>query len=330
MRFVLEEASWLWDGSDRVAYIENIEQLLDRLDVARERGESFAASRVLLDQTVYQSHKLSDLLWDRDSPLRLAPEIRQRVDALFGAIRYWDDERDWPDIDATIAGRTVVSPSAALAHSRVVQGDSTACFPLPGNLAGPHEVSVKGVVAVVHFVVDEVSHRAFFRDALNVERVKEAGIAALAPHAFPDTFFLDGVWDGLRHFEGGYARVRDDLHRLLSVLDDFGAWVFTDTTGRLSPFEPLPADETKKNPTNQIIERRFRGFGLEIAPENPNVKLDGASRRDRERKLGSRTLYCEWHYKFEPHVNRAHLHEPVPESGGKVVMAIFRDHLKLP
>jgi hypothetical protein len=43
-----------------------------------------------------------------------------------------------------------------------------------------------------------------------------------------------------------------------------------------------------------------------------------------------RTLYCEWHYKFEPHINRAHVHPPIPESGGKMIIAIFRDHLPLP
>lgn len=330
MRFLLEEASWGWDGSDRTAYIERIEQLLDRLDAARERGEAYAATRALLDQTIFDAHTLYDLLWSQDAPLRLPSEVRQRVDALFGTIRYWDDEMDWPAIDATIAGKAVISPSGALAHARVSEGSATACIPLPGTWSGPCEVAVGGVVKRVHFVVDEASHRDFFRDALDVERVDGAGLAALAPHAFPDTFFLEGVWDGLRHFEGGYARVRDALHRLLSVLDDHGAWTFTDQTGRLSPREPVPSGAAAVPVTNQLIERRFRGWGLEIAPENPNVRADGECRRARERKLGSRTLYCEWHYKLEPHINRAHIHPPVPESGGKVIVAIFRDHLQLP
>ena len=37
MRFVLEESSWAWDGQDRDGFIERLEQLLDRTDVARER-----------------------------------------------------------------------------------------------------------------------------------------------------------------------------------------------------------------------------------------------------------------------------------------------------
>ncbi len=100
-------------------------------------------------------------------------------------------------------------------------------------------------------------------------------------------------------------------------------------TGRLSPEEAAPEGEAPKPVTNQLVERRFRGWGLEIAPENPDVWEDGRCRRARERVLEGRTLYCEWHYKFG-HRNRAHIHPPVPESQDKLVVAIFRDHLPLP
>lgn len=332
MRFVLEESSWAWDGSEPSAYIERIEQLLDRIDVARDRDEPFSASRELMQQKIFAEHELYALLWDEGSPLRLPVEVLQRVNALFGAIRYWDDEMEWPGFDARIAGRDVVSPSAVLAHARVREGEATACLPLPGTFEGPCEVVVNGAEAHIHFVVDEASHRAFFRDGLDVERTDAAGLEALAAHAFPDLYFLDGVWDGIRHFEGGYVRVRSDLHRFLAVLDDHGAWVFTDETGRLSrdEREPDKNEQTHRAVTDQLIERRFKRWGFEVAPEKPNVKADGDCRRARERGLGGRTLYCEWHYKFERHTNRAHIHRPVPESGGKLIVAIFRDHLPLP
>lgn len=332
MRFILEESSWIWDGSEPAEYIERIEQLLDRTDVARDRDEPLAASRELMQQKVLSTHALYALLWDPDSPVRLPPEVLQRVNALFGAIRYWDDEIDWLGFEARIAGRDVVSPSAVLAQTRVREGKATACLPLPGAYEGPCNVIVNGTEAQIHFVVNEASHRAFFRDVLDVERADEAGLETLAPHAFPDLFFLNGVWDGLRHFEGGYARVRSNLHHLLAVLDDHGAWVFTDKTGRLSRDQPEPSDNEHKPGalTDQIVERRFKRWGLEIAPEHPDVKADGRCRRVRERVLGGRTLYCEWHYKFEKHTNRAHIHPPIPGSEGKLIVAIFRDHLRLP
>jgi hypothetical protein len=331
MRFVLEEASWAWNGTGREAYIERIEQLLDRLDAAHARREPFAASDELLSQPILGTSTLADLLWDRSLALSLPHDVSERLTPHFDKMRRWDEEMEWPPFEVDIAGTDVLSPSAALAHARVVEGQATACLPLPGTWSGPLEVTVGGVEARVHFVVNEASHRAFFRDALRVERVDEAGLETLAPHAFPALFFLDGVWDGLRHFQGGYARVRDTLHHLLGVLDDHGAWVFTDDTGRLSPTEPEPKEDAKRTPvTNQIIERRFKGWGLDIAPENPNVRVDGKCRRARERALGKKTLYCEWHYKFEPDTNRAHLHGPVPESGKRMIIAIFRDHLPLP
>lgn len=330
MRFVLEEASWVWDGVDREAYIERVEQLLDRLDVAGERQEPYVASRELLAQNISAAHTLADLFWNPDSPLELPVEVAQRVTSHFSAMRYWDDEVAWPAIDVSIAGRELISPSAALAHARVARGEATACLPLPGSWRGPCEVAVAGLKQMIHFVVDEASHRAFFRDALEVERADEARLEALAPHAFPDLFFFEGVWDGLRHFQGGYARVRRDLHELLAVLDDHGAWVFTDDTGRLSRDEQVPDDVQRQHVSNQLIEQRFKRWGLDIAPEKPDVRDDGRCRRPRERVLDGRTLYCEWHCKLEAHINRVHLHPPVPESGEKLIVAVFRDHLPLP
>ncbi|MFS8067214.1 MAG: hypothetical protein ACMG6S_12660 [Byssovorax sp.] len=260
--------------------------------------------------------------------LSLPHEVSERLAPHFTAMRYWDEEMNWPAFEVNVAGRDVLSPSAALAHARVVKGQATACLPLPGTWSGSLEVTVGGVKARVHFVVNEASHRTFFRDALQVERAAEGGLEALAPHAFPALFFLDGVWDGLRLFQGGYPRIRDTLHHLLAVLDDHGAWVFTDDTGRISPTEPEPNEGAPRKPvTNQLIERRFTGLGLDIVPEKPDVRADGKSRRARERELGDKTLYCEWHFRFEAHINRVHLHEPVPESGEKMIIAIFRDHL---
>ncbi|QRK11766.1 hypothetical protein JQX13_17890 [Archangium violaceum] len=329
MRFVLEETSWTWDGSDRDAYIERIEQFLDRLDVARERDEPYAASSELLRQQVLGTNELSELLWNQDLPLNLPPEVSQRIAALFNSLPYWDEEMDWPAIEVSITNHVAMSPSTALAHKRVTEGSATACIPLPGTFRGRCEVVVDGRSAQVHFVVDEASHREFFRDAFDVERPNEAGLEALASHAYPDLFFLDGVWGELRHFEGGYARVRDSLHRLLAVLDDYGAWVFTDETGRLSPHEPMLDNEPSKPVTDQLIQQRLIGWGFDVAPEKPNVRDDGVCRRARERVLESRTLYCEWHYKFG-YVNRVHIHPPVTESKDKLIVAIFRDHLPLP
>jgi hypothetical protein len=184
--------------------------------------------------------------------------------------------------------------------------------------------------AKIHFVVDEQTHRSFFRDALDVERSDEGSLPHLAPHAFPDLYFVEGLWRGLRDFEGGYQRVRAGLYRVLATLDDHGAWVFTDETGRLSRAEPIPSDGRRVPVTDKLIEHRFIGWGLDITPEKPNVRADAACRRARERSVGGQILYCEWHCKLEPNINRIHLHGPVPASSRRLVVAIFASHLPLP
>lgn len=328
MTFVLDEASWEWDGADRALYTERIELLLDRLDIARERGETFSASSELLNQRIRGADTLNDLLWDQEKGLALPREVRERVAARFGALTFWDDNEEWPALEVTVANRTVVSPSAALAHKRAGQGVPTACIALPGNWSGPHEVVVCGLARLVHYVTDEATHRAFFRE--NALAGGEQTLVELSEHAFPSLLFTAGVWDGIRRFDGGYARVRARLHELLATLDDHGAWVFTDTTGRLSRDEPMAGTAKPVAITNAVIQARFGGCGLDVAPEKPNVYADLTCRRARECVVGGVTLYCEWHFKFEPHINRAHFHAPVPQSGNKVVVAFFRDHLPLP
>jgi hypothetical protein len=303
---------------------------LDRLDIACNRSERFIASRELLSQQILGNHRLCDLIWNGSLPLNLPREVTERLSVHFGRVRFWDDDEEWPGIDVVVAGESVISPSAALAHARVTKGQAMACLPLGERWRGPCDVVADGKLAVVHFVSDEASHRVFFRNLMQDVGDDVQSLEGLAPHAFPDLCFVDGVWRGVRSFEGGYNRVKDALHRLLAILDEHGGWVFTDTTGRLSSEEARPPDGGARTVTNQLVERRFTRWGLDIGPEKPNVYLKKECREARERKLGERVLYCQWHNKFDSNINRAHIHEPVPESDGRVVIGIFCDHLPLP
>lgn len=323
MSLFLEESSWLWDAGDRAGYVERIELLLDEVDIAYERDEAVAASHELLAQNL-DGESLSDLVWG------LPREVVERLSALFGRIRYWDDDEPWDVIEATIAGEEVVSPSAVHVHRRVCDGEVAGCIPLPGRWAGPTSVVVGEEAALVHFVTDEATHRGFFRAAMVAQKLDERAVEALASHAFPETFFLDDTWRGVRSFDGGYARVRDDLLRFLAVVDDHGAWIFTDTSGRLSPKEQVSSTGKEVPITDAIVEARFGGFGLNVAPEKPNVRRHAESRRARTRTVAGEEIYCEWHFKIERHTNRVHFHRPTEGSGGRVIVAIFAQHLPLP
>lgn len=325
MHFVLEESSWSWDGGDPAELVERIEQLLDRLDCARERGERFAASTELLNQEI-AGLPLYDLFWGADHPLALPHEVKERLTPIFSSIPKWDEQEPFGEFEASIAGHEVVSPSAVFVHARVCGGETIACLPLPGAWSGPCSVVVGERAAIVHFVVDEVTHRGFFRSAVRACKHDVQAVEGLASHAFPETCFIDRVWRGVRDFDGGYPRVRDSLLSFLAVLDDHGEWVFTDETGRLSPEEPAHQGAQRVRVTDEIIQRRFHGWGFEVAPEHADAARNAARRRDRTRTLGAEQLYCEWHYKIEGHTNRVHIHKPTPASQGKVIVAIFTQH----
>lgn len=173
--FVLEESSWHWDGAERDAYVEMIEALLDRLDVIRDRGERYAASRELLAQDILEHHSLADLIWDAGLPLRLPPEVRERIAVHLGILRYWDDELDWVGIEVEVRGYRVTSPSAALAHSLVSTGRPVACLPLGQTWSGPCPTVLEGRMVDIHFVL--TSERIGF--SLEVPSRREAAIRAI-------------------------------------------------------------------------------------------------------------------------------------------------------
>lgn len=331
MAFVIDGSEWQFDGWSAEEIELALGRLLDRVTIAGERRE-----RVWIGDDLQTRPVLGELsvweLWSPQCPVRLAPELRQELAAmLVGRLRYLDEE-SWPD---GMADHTAVSISGsppsessdvAWAHHSVRSRSAVACLGL--RREGVHPTATESGKADVHWVVDEPGHRAFFRAAIDVEHDCESTLERLAPHAFPDLYFVDGVWRGIGDFAGGYHAVRESLRHLLTVLDDHGCWAFTAAPPQIR--EDDGGEVGTGNPNNELIEQRFTTYGITLAPEKADVKADNRCRSARERIVGNRTLYCEWHAKLSPNRNRVHVHSPVPESGGKLVVAIFHEHLPLP
>jgi len=330
MYFVVEESSWEWDGLDPEAYIERIELFLDRLDAARERDEVFSASTELLRQHVVGDHVLADILWKGCAGVQFSHDISERINTHFGIMTFWDEEQGFVEFEAAVDDEAIISPSAVYVHSLATSGRAIACIPLPGKWKGVHTLNVGNESRPIYFVVDEVTHREFFRTTIASKATDEL-LEPLAPHAFPDTYFVEDLWRGVRDFRGGYAHVRKDLLTFLARFDDHARWIWTDQSGRISRDEMLEADSSSPQPvTEALVTRRFRALGVEVSTETREVASTARLRRQREREVGGRLVYCEWHYKIERHQNRVHVHEPVIESGGRAVIAIFHEHLDLP
>lgn len=331
MAFVVDSSEWQFDGWTAAQVVGAIERLLGRVHIARERSETVWIGEGLQTRLVLEDLDLWSLS-SPDAPIHLPPEVCQELAAwLSSARRYLDDE--WPPgMEETVLrignDEPLENEDVAWAHHHVRGGHAVACLGLVRS--GVYETTSRLGTANVQWVLDEAGHKDFWRTAIEVEGGDEATLEALSPHAFPDLYFHNGVWHGLQRLGGGYLAQRGEIKRYLRVLNDFGAWVFTCPPPALSPNETGADATTGGRPTNQVIERRFLGLNLNVAPEKPNVATDAACRTAREITIRTKTLYCEWHAKLEPHRNRIHIHAPVPESGNKVVIAIIDEHLPLP
>lgn len=271
-------------------------------------------------------------MFSEASGLDLTRELLQELSAWLNSARYYGEEDQWPDGfengELAVAGEPVSENfDIAWAHHWRRQDRPVACLSLSRD--GPLETTSALGSTPVFFVKNELGRRAFWRDAIAVEGDGLAQLQALASRAFPRLFFVGAVLGSLRTLPGGYPAVRDQVKQTLSVLDDYGKWIFKAPPPSLRPDEPAGPDP-QATPPNQTIELRFQGFGIDIAPENPNVRQTRIPREAREVTLGGLTLYCEWHVKLEPHRNRIHIHGPVPESNDQVVVAIIHEHLPLP
>lgn len=331
MAFVVDGSEWIFNGWSADDIDSALGLLLERCDVARQRQEQVWIGDDLQTRSVLGCLSVWDL-WSPECPITLPRELKDELAAMLGRTPLYLDQELWPE---GMAECTIVSifdsepfdnPDVAWAHHKVRSGHAVACFGL--QRSGLYRTATQYGAADVHWVIDEAGHRGFFRAAIDVEQDSEATLQQMAPHAFPDIIFLDGVWRGLDDFAGGYLAVRQQLRRHLTVFDDHGYWAFTEPPPKISENDDGPSGTGR--PGNLLIQQRFQAHGVDVAPESSEVRAKQKYRITRERVLKGRTLFCEWHAKLQPHINRIHVHAPVPESGNRFIVAIFHAHLPLP
>ncbi|MDR3479745.1 MAG: hypothetical protein P4L91_03435 [Burkholderiaceae bacterium] len=328
MAFVVNGAEWRFDGWSRTDIINSIEKVLDRIMVARERNEKIWIGDDFQTRPMLDVQDLWGLFFSEDSIL-LPRELGHEVAAwLARAPRYADENLPEGMLEAIEIGVDTepqeVNIDLAWAHHNVRTGFAVACLGI--TRSGIHKTKSSIAEVPVHWVHDETSNRCFWRDAIDVEHDSAETLERLSSHAFPDLYFPPGVWHGLNDLSNGYLPLRIEIRKYLAVLNDYGYWIFTFPPPALDPNDTVEHD-VNAHPTNQIIERRFSGFNVTMAPEKPDVRSSELSRAAREITVEGRVLYCEWHGKLEGHQNRLHIHPPIPESDDKVVIAIFHKHL---
>lgn len=312
--------------------VENkIDDFLGFVEVSREREETIEIGDDFQSRNMLGAFTLWEMFGDR-SDLSVSVEIQQEMAAWLGRTGRYLDRDDWPDgadvIEIEIGDDAECeNADVAWVHHCVRNGLISACVTLQESRRV--DTKTRLGTAALHFVRDEDNRKAFWREAISLDGDNADSLIRHACHAFPNIHFVDKVLENVNRLAGGYPASRGIVKGALASLDDWGKWVFTSPPPAMTPAE-CPNSNVGGMPSNQLIENRFSGLGLDAAPEKPNVKADRASREARETVLGDRKLYCEWHIKLEPHRNRVHVHAPVPESGEKVVVGMIDEHLPLP
>lgn len=331
MTFVVDGSEWRFDDFDSDQIIAKFDSFLALLQVARDRNET-----VLIGDDFQYRPMLGELdLWSLKSPassVQLPEEIWQELTAWLNSAGRYADLPDWPagleHTDIAVNNEAPVDNiDLAWVHHSVRAGAEIGLLGLERD--GEFTTTSSLGQAAVWWVAAEAAHKDFWRAVLHRRAATVVNLGELAPHAFPNLLFARGAVDGVRHLAGGYVAISQTVQKYLAVLDDFGYWAFTFPPPALSFGEPAGPNADAR-PSDQTIIRRFIGLGLDVTPENPEVREDPICRRAREFEVEGSVLYCEWHGKLEPHRNRVYVHPPVDASGGKVLIAVFHEHLPLP
>ena len=322
-RFVLDESSWAAAaGADAEVLSNAIHQLLERLDVARERNEGVAKHTDYYETALGSGVQLYSVLFESACPVQFGHDLATRLSLALDRVIEFDDA-ELLEYDAEIKGSVRFAPGLAWAHARCSERCQVAVLPLPlgGVPRGRVSVTVADTTVELFFVTEESEHVGFFRSVILLEKANEAMFECLALSAFPALDWADGVWCGLGHFSRPYIEVRDELVRYLGGLSDHAATCF---------HECLDGDQS------QLPDVLSARIGRATSDENGHTKNCKPSWRDRTRHYRGTNKVFWWHVKLQPHVDRIYfLYEP-PSAGaplpehGRIVVGLFKDHCILP
>ena len=320
-RFVLDESSWRGAAGHRSvgALTDAIERLVERLDVARERGEGVAKHGDYYLTELGDGVQLFSVLFKPDCLVQLDRDLAFRLVLALDRADEFDDGV-LVDYDPTFDGEARFAPGVSWAHACCREGRQVAVLPLAHDErhAGRVRVTVADDTLEIYFVAGESGHVEFFRSVITRENADEGQFAGLAASAFPALDWADGVWRGLRELSRPYIAVRDELVRCLGGLSDYGA----------ACFRELGAGDPR-----ELAEVLSARVGAEVSDENGRTKRNSDARRDRTRHHRGVEKVFWWHVKLQPHVDRVHfLYEG--DSGGdgrsRIVVGLLKDHCMLP
>lgn len=319
VRFVLDESSWASAteaGADALTHA--VDQLLERLDVARERGEGVAKHMDYYETELGHGVQLFSVLFEDDYPVKFDRDDVERLRLALDRVIEFDDS-ELVEYDAEIEGSVRFAPGVVWSHACCSQQCQIAVLPLPLGKV-PHgrvPVTVAGDTIDIAFVTEEAQHVEFFRSVIELENADEMMFERVAPSAFPALEWADNVWQGLGDFSRPYIAIRRELIRGLGGLNDHGAICFHQFLG---------GDQS------QLPNVLSAKIGCETSDENGRTKAYRPSQLDRTRRhLGTDKVFW-WHVKLRRPADRIYFLYESPPTGshplehGRIVVGLFKDH----
>lgn len=317
MKLALDETALVCDAIPAETVAVALETLADLLAEARKPRQSIVRFLDLYEFEVHGERTVAEMLFDPGFPVQLDLELRRRLQISFDRCVDWDPDAIGGDLDVTIGDASFFAPTIAFAHSRRTSGrrsETVGCLgseQISGR-AGLIRVLRAGVAANVHFVASTTGVRDAARTALDLDGLTAVEYFHAAPAAFPELDFVDGLALQVRRLDGGLSVNRTELTRHLAALNDH----------HVAAFDGHPAP-------NEIIARMKALGNIDMSPESPQTRANRAAWNQRRVEHGGTEVYCDWHLKMSPTVNRIHFHPARPGVSNRPLVGTIHAHLSL-
>ena len=130
-RFVLDEWSWTaGTGVDADVLSNAIHQLLERLDVARERNEGVVMHNYYYETALGDGVQLYSALFEPNCPVQFDHDLAARLSLALDRVIEFDDS-GLVEYDAEFEGSVRFAPGVAWAHACCSERRQVAVLPLP-------------------------------------------------------------------------------------------------------------------------------------------------------------------------------------------------------
>lgn len=312
MRFALDESALVCDHVSPEEAAAAFEVVADNLSAVRGTNTVWRFVDVY-DFPIHGEATIGTLLFGPEPPVVLDRDLRARLQIAIDRCADWNPDVPGADLDVTVGDRSFFAPTVAFAHERR-RDERIGCIGAVALSGRDRALTVlrRNDERSVDFVGSGQGVLSALRAELAEDRLTADDYFTLARTAFPNLGFAEGLAQQVRRLDGGFEANQSELTRHLAALDDCG----------LAAFAGFPTPDV-------TIARMKSAANVEMSPESPQTRRNGAAWAARKIRYRGVDMYCDWHLKLTPQVNRVHFHPPRAGVSERFVIGIIHAHLPI-